>query len=92
MTRRATRRLAQCVASTAPGRYTLSAAPTARRGRIFLDYLRNGRGNTAVGAWSPRARKGFPIAVPVTWKQVEAGVGPTTFLIDSPPRARRPAS
>ncbi|WP_353839273.1 hypothetical protein [Mesorhizobium sp.] len=34
-------------------------------------YLRNGRGNTAVGAFSPRARPGFPIAHPVTWKQVE---------------------
>ncbi|TIW32203.1 MAG: DNA ligase D, partial [Mesorhizobium sp.] len=66
--------LAQCLVEARPVRYLLSAAPAARRGRIFLDYLRNGRGNTAVGAFSPRARPGFPIAHPVTWSQVERGI------------------
>jgi len=37
-------------------------------GRLFIDYLRNGRGTTAVDAYSPRARAGFPIAAPVTWE------------------------
>jgi hypothetical protein len=45
--------------------------PGARSGRIFLDYLRNGRGNTAAGAYSPRVKAGFPIAAPVTWAKVE---------------------
>ena len=37
---------------------------------IYIDYLRNGRGTTAIGAYSPRAREGFPVAAPVTWAQV----------------------
>lgn len=70
-----------------PERYLLSAAPSARKGRIFIDYLRNGRGNTAVGAFSPRARPGFPIAHPVTWNQVEHHIRPDAFNIDRPFRA-----
>ena len=63
--------LVQQLAELRPERYVLFAQPEARSGRIFLDYLRNGRGNTAVGAWSPRVRLGFPMARPVTWKQIE---------------------
>jgi bifunctional non-homologous end joining protein LigD len=55
-------------------RYTVSSSLRERPGRLFLDYLRNGRGTTAVGTYSPRARPGFPVAVPLTWKQVEGGV------------------
>ncbi|MBZ9706860.1 DNA ligase D [Mesorhizobium sp. B3-2-1] len=79
--------LAQCLLDARPDRYLLSAVPDARRGRIFLDYLRNGRGNTAVGAFSPRARPGLPIAHPVTWSQVERGIRPDSFTIDHPFRA-----
>jgi bifunctional non-homologous end joining protein LigD len=56
------KRIAQRLAATAPDRYTLASAPGKRAGHIFIDYLRNGRGTTAIGAWSPRARAGFPIA------------------------------
>jgi bifunctional non-homologous end joining protein LigD len=55
-------------------RYTVSASLSARPGHLFLDYLRNGRGTTAVGTYSPRARPGFPVAAPMTWKQVELGI------------------
>jgi bifunctional non-homologous end joining protein LigD len=63
-----------------------------RSGRLFLDYLRNGRGTTAVGAYSTRARPGFPSAAPVTWRQVEAGIQPDAFTIGRPfpKRASRP--
>ncbi|MEI9406987.1 DNA ligase D [Mesorhizobium argentiipisi] len=76
--------LAQHLVDADPERYLLLADPAARRGRIFLDYLRNGRGNTAVGAFSPRARLGFPIAHPVTWRQVEAGIRPDAFTLARP--------
>ncbi|WP_353647045.1 hypothetical protein [Mesorhizobium sp. WSM2240] len=55
-----------------------------RTGRIFIDYLRNGRGTTAVGASSPRARPGFPISKPVSWADIEAGIAPDVFTMDRP--------
>lgn len=61
--------------------YTLSAATGARSGRLFIDYLRNGRGTTAIGTYSPRARAGFTIAAPVTWTQLENGIRPDAFSI-----------
>jgi bifunctional non-homologous end joining protein LigD len=85
------RRLAQHVAAQAPDRYTISSAPEKRRGRIYIDYLRNGRGTTAVGAYSPRVRPGFPIAAPVTWAHVEREIRPDAYTIGHPfkPSARR---
>jgi bifunctional non-homologous end joining protein LigD len=71
-----------------PERYVLSAQAK-RGGRIFLDYLRNGRGTTAIGTYSPRARPGFPIAAPVTWARIEHGIRPDAFTIDSPMRVKR---
>jgi bifunctional non-homologous end joining protein LigD len=79
------KRIAQRLAATAPDRYTLASAPEKRAGRIFIDYLRNGRGTTAIGTWSPRARPGFPIAAPVSWRQVENGIRPDAFTLDKPP-------
>lgn len=78
------RRLAQQLAGTDPSRYTISSAPAQRNGRIYIDYLRNGRGNTAIGAYSPRVRPGFPIAAPVSWKQVEHGIKPDAFAMSHP--------
>jgi bifunctional non-homologous end joining protein LigD len=78
------RKMAQRLENTSPARYTTSPSPVKRHGRIYIDYLRNGRGTTAVGAYSPRARPGFPIAAPVTWTQVERGILPDAFSIDHP--------
>jgi bifunctional non-homologous end joining protein LigD len=69
------RRLVSTLAARYLDEYILSAQAQ-RRGRIFLDYLRNGRGTTAIGVYSPRARERFPIAAPVTWSKVEAGIKP----------------
>src|ERR671911_722445 len=74
------RQTAQRLAVTASTRYTISSAPGKRAGRIFIDYLRNGRGTTAIGAWSPRARAGFPVAAPVSWRQVENEIRPGRLL------------
>jgi bifunctional non-homologous end joining protein LigD len=81
------RSLVQRLARSAPDRYTLAADPEKRQGRIFLDYLRNGRGTTAIGAWSPRARPGLPIARPVTWKDVANGIAADAFTMAEPGRA-----
>jgi bifunctional non-homologous end joining protein LigD len=81
------RELAESIAGT-DRRYTTTASMAQRPGHLFIDYLRNGRGSTAVGAWSPRARPGFPIARPVTWKQVAEGIAPDAFRLNAPLRAR----
>jgi bifunctional non-homologous end joining protein LigD len=68
-------RLARTLAESAPQHYILSAQAS-RRSRIFLDYVRNGRGTTAIGSYSPRVREAFPIAAPVTWSRSRPASGP----------------
>lgn len=80
------RRLCATLAGKNPRQYILSAQAQ-RRGVIFLDYLRNGRGTTAVGPYSPRARKGFPIAAPTTWGRIESGIRPDAYTMKHPFRA-----
>jgi bifunctional non-homologous end joining protein LigD len=75
------REISELLVSVDPDRYTVAASPAQRRGRLFIDFLRNGRGTTAVGTFSPRARPGYPIAAPVTWQDVERGVRPDAFNI-----------
>lgn len=53
-----------------PMRFVDVAAREKRSGRIFIDYLRNARGNTAIAPFSPRAKPGAPVAVPVAWDQL----------------------
>ncbi len=86
---RYSQRMAERLAATKPGRYTTSAAIGHRAGKLFIDYLRNGRGTTAVGTYSPRVREGFPIAAPVTWQQVERGIAADAYTMAQPFRAAR---
>ncbi|MRW84782.1 DNA ligase D [Pseudoduganella sp. FT26W] len=59
------------MAETIPERFVLKSGPRNRVGKIFIDYLRNGRGATTVSAWSARTRPGLGISVPITWEELD---------------------
>lgn len=58
------------MAKQLPDRFVVKSGPTNRKGRIFIDYLRNGHGATTACAWSARARPGLGISVLVAWDEL----------------------
>lgn len=70
------RGFAEAMAADHPDRFTAKMAKAGRTGRIFVDWLRNQRGATAIAPFSTRARPGAPIAVPVGWRQLKDIDGP----------------
>lgn len=62
-------------------RFTVALPKKERVGRIFLDYLRNGRTATAVLPYSARARKGAPVATPLTWRELAQADHPARYSI-----------
>lgn len=77
------RTVAESVARDHPGQFTSNMAKSRRQGRIFIDYLRNGRGATAVCSYSTRARAGAPVAVPISWDELDPAARPDRYGIDT---------
>jgi bifunctional non-homologous end joining protein LigD len=68
-----------------PKLYTSNMAKSERRGRIFLDYLRNGRNATFIAPYSPRAREGATVSTPITWEELAKGVDPQELTMQTVP-------
>lgn len=77
------RAVAEHLAGEEPDRYTAKMAKSARPGRVFIDYLRNDRGATAVAPYSPRARAGAPVAMPIAWDDLSSLKSANQFTIES---------
>lgn len=66
-----------------PRLLTTNMALSKRRGRIYLDYLRNARGSTAIACYSARARPGAPVAVPLRWDELSPAVRSDYYTVDT---------
>ena len=84
------RSVAETLARDAPDSFTVDVAKSERPGRIYLDYLRNLRGSTAVAAFSTRARPGAPVSTPIAWDELGARLRSDHFTVSN--LARRLAS
>jgi bifunctional non-homologous end joining protein LigD len=62
--------IADLFVQTFPDRFTAKLAKAARTGKIFIDYLRNDEGSTAIAPYSIRARKGAPVSMPIAWEEL----------------------
>jgi len=80
------RSVAEALADRRPERYVATSAKSARTGRIFIDYLRNGRGATSIASYSLRARPGATVAMPLRWDELGRLGSAGDFDIRSAPR------
>ena len=77
--------MARAMATDDPGRYVAKVAKAERPGRILVDYLRNGRNNTAVVAYGARARAGAPVSMPLRWDELSPEIGAAHFTVATAP-------
>lgn len=79
------RELAEEVVRENPGDFLATMSKAKRTGKIFVDYLRNGRTATSIAAYSTRARPGAPVSTPLSWEELRKGARPDAFTIETVP-------
>jgi len=79
-------RFAEAMSLAEPDRFVATMSKAKRKGRIFIDYLRNQRGGTAILPYSARARAGAPVAVPIGWAELESAKDAHPFSISDAAR------
>jgi bifunctional non-homologous end joining protein LigD len=77
--------VADHLVATIPQRFTSNMAKRARKGKIFIDYLRNTRGATAIAAYSTRAKPGAPVSVPIEWEELSEALPSDYFTVRNVP-------
>jgi bifunctional non-homologous end joining protein LigD len=78
--------VAETIVRAAPDRYVATMSKAKRRGKIFVDYLRNQRGATAIASYSTRARPGAPVAVPLAWEELSTKTKPDMYTVQNLPK------
>jgi bifunctional non-homologous end joining protein LigD len=79
------RAFAELMSQDDPKRFLARLKIADRRGRILIDWLRNGMGATAVSSFCPRARPGAGVATPLAWDEVKVGLDPSAFTVRTVP-------
>ena len=74
-----THQFVRTLSAKAPGNFVTVSTLAKRKGKIFLDYLRNGRGATAISSYSIRAKPGATISVPLAWEELSPKTDPERF-------------
>jgi len=81
--------VAEHMAQALPDQFTANMSKAERTGRIFVDYLRNARGATAVAAFSTRARPGATVSMPLSWDEIAENIQPDRFNVATVPALLR---
>jgi bifunctional non-homologous end joining protein LigD len=88
-----TKSIADAMAADSPDDFVAVVSKAKRHGKILVDYLRNGRGATAVAPYSTRARPSAAVSMPVHWDELTDAIGPAHFTImNAPTRLSRLAA
>jgi bifunctional non-homologous end joining protein LigD len=77
--------LADSMSADSPEDYVSTISKAKRKGKILIDYLRNGRGATAVAPYSTRARTGAPVSMPLSFEELSPDILPNHFTVENVP-------
>jgi bifunctional non-homologous end joining protein LigD len=80
------RAVAELLVQADPNKYVTNIAKAKRKGKVLIDYLRNGRGATAIAPYSSRARSGAPVATPLRWDELSEDLSPASFTVETLPQ------